>query len=79
MAEPENRLLRPYFTSNLVHGLAFGTTNFYIAPDGEINHELLNLSYNYDVNSGLSISDEPLCDFCCKESSYSSNYACPDS
>ena len=29
------------------------TTKFYIAPYGKINHGLLNLSYNCDVESGL--------------------------
>ena len=43
------------FTSKLVHGLAFGTSKFYIAPYDKINHELLSLSYNYDVKSGLSL------------------------
>ena len=30
--------LRLDFTSKLVHGLAFGTPKFYIAPYGKINH-----------------------------------------
>ena len=33
--------LRPDFTSNLVHGLAFGTPIFYIAPYDKINTDLL--------------------------------------
>ena len=45
--------LRPDFTSNLVHGLAFGTPKFYIAPYGKIKHELVKLSSNCDVKSGL--------------------------
>ena len=36
--------LRPDFTSKLEHGLAFGTSKFYIAP---------YLSCNCDVKSGL--------------------------
>ena len=37
--------LRPDFTSTLVlHGLVFGTPLFYIAPYGNIKHELVNLS-----------------------------------
>ena len=40
-------------TSNLVHGLAFGTPNFYIAPYGKINHRLEYLGYNCDVKSDL--------------------------
>ena len=47
------KTLRPDFTSNLVRGLAFGTPNFYTAPYGKINHELINLSSNCDVKSGL--------------------------
>ena len=46
--------LRPDFTSNLVHVLAFGTPKFYIAPYDKIKHELVNLSSNCDVKSGLS-------------------------
>ena len=42
----------PDFTSKLVHGLAFGTPKFYIAPYDKINHELANLCYIYDVKSG---------------------------
>ena len=45
--------LRPDFMSKLVHGLAFRTPKFYIAPYDEINHALVNLSYNYDMKSGL--------------------------
>ena len=47
--------LRPDFTSKLVHVLAFGTPKFYIAPYDKIKHELVNLSSNCDVKSGLSI------------------------
>ena len=43
------------FTPNLVHGLAFGTTKFYIAPYGKIKHGLGNLSYNCDVKSALKV------------------------
>ena len=39
----------------IVHGLAFGTPKFYIAPYGKINHGLVNLSYNCDVKSGLNV------------------------
>ena len=45
--------LRPDFTSKLVHVLAFGTPKFYIAPYDKIKHELVNLSSNCDVKSGL--------------------------
>ena len=48
--------LRPDFTSNLVHRLAFGTPKFYIAPSGKINHKLVNLSSNCDVKSDLSVN-----------------------
>ena len=41
--------------SKLVHVLAFGTPKFYIAPYDKIKHELVNLSSNCDVKSGLSI------------------------
>ena len=37
--------LRPDFTSNFVHELAFGTQKFYIVPYGKINHRIDNLSY----------------------------------
>ena len=47
--------LRPDFTSKLVHVLAFGTPKFYIAPYDKIKHELVNLSSNCDVKSGLSV------------------------
>ena len=47
--------LRPDFTSKLVHVLAFGTPKFYIAPYDKIKHELVNLSTNCDVKSGLSL------------------------
>ena len=46
--------LRPDFTSKLVHILAFGTPKFYIAPYDKIKHELVNLSSNCNVKSGLS-------------------------
>ena len=39
--------------SKLVHVLAFGTPKFYIAPYDKIKHELVNLSSNCDVKSGL--------------------------
>ena len=45
--------LRPDFTSKLVHVLAFGTPKFYIAPYDKIKHELVSLSSNSDVKSGL--------------------------
>ena len=48
--------LRPDFTSKLVPELAFGTTKFYIAPYDKIKHELVKLSSNCDVKSGLSPS-----------------------
>ena len=48
-----NVILRPDFTSKLVHVLAFGTPKFYIAPYDKIKHELVNLSSNCDVKSGL--------------------------
>ena len=44
------------FTSKLVHVLAFGTPKFYIAPYDRIKHELVNLSSNCDVKSGLSMA-----------------------
>ena len=47
--------LRPDFTLNLVYGLAFGTHKFYIAPYGEINYGLVNLSFNCDVKSGPEV------------------------
>ena len=43
------------FASKLEHGLAFGTPKFYIVPYDKINHALVNLSYNCDVKSGLSL------------------------
>ena len=48
--------LRPDFTSKLVHGLAFGTSKFYIAPYGKIKHGLVSLSSNYDVKSGIRLA-----------------------
>ena len=47
--------LRPDFTSKLVHVLAFGTPKFFIAPYDKIKHELVNLSSNCDVKSGLNV------------------------
>ena len=47
--------LRPDFTSKLVDILAFGTPKFYIAPYDKIKHELVNLSSNCDVKSGLRL------------------------
>ena len=47
--------LRPDFTSKLEHVLAFGTPKFYIAPYDKIKHELVNLSSNCDVKSGLKV------------------------
>ena len=47
--------LRPDFTSNLLHGLAFGTQKICIAPYGKINHGLVNMSSNCGVKSGLRI------------------------
>ena len=46
---------RPDFTSKLVQVLAFGTPKFYIAPYDKIKHELVNLSSNCDVKSGLRV------------------------
>ena len=48
--------LRPDFTSKLVHVLAFGTPKFYIAHYDKIKYKLVNLSFNCDVKSGLSIA-----------------------
>ena len=45
--------LRPDFTSKLVRVLAFVTPKFYIAPYDKIKHELVKLSSNCDVKSGL--------------------------
>ena len=50
--------VRPDFTSKLVHVLVFGTPKFYIAPYDKIKHELVNLSSNCDVKSGLSLVSE---------------------
>ena len=52
--EISSHVLRPNYTSNLVHRLALGTPKFYIALYGKIKHELVNLSSNCDVKSGLS-------------------------
>ena len=52
---PSREGLRPDFTSKLVHVLAFGTPKFYIAPYDKIKHELVNLSSNCDVKSGLNV------------------------
>ena len=46
---------RPDFTSKLVPELAFVTPKFYIAPYDKIKHELVKLSSNRDVKSGLNI------------------------
>ena len=46
--------LRPDYTSKLVRVLAFGTPKFYIALYDKIKHELVNLSSNCDVKSGLN-------------------------
>ena len=46
---------RPDFTSKLVYVLAFGTPKFYIAPYDKIKHELVNLSSDCDVKSGLRV------------------------
>ena len=50
--------LRPDFTSKLVHVLAFATPKFYIAPYDKLKHELVNLSSNCDVKSGLRLKRE---------------------
>ena len=50
--------LRPVFTSKLVHELAFGTPKFYIVPYDKIKHQLVNLSSNCDVKSGLRFQCE---------------------
>ena len=47
--------LRPDFTSKLVHGLAFGTPKFYIAPYYKINRGVVNLSSNFNVKSDLKV------------------------
>ena len=47
------QILRTDFTSKIVHVLAFGTPKFYIAPYDKIKHELVNLSPNCDVKTGL--------------------------
>ena len=49
--------LRPDFTSKLVHVLAFGIPEFYIAPYDKIKHELVKLSSNCDVKSGLRLQN----------------------
>ena len=51
----EKICFRPDFTSKLVHVLAFGTPKFYIAPYDKIKRELVNLSSNCDVKSGLKV------------------------
>ena len=40
---------------NLVHKLAFGTTEFKIALYGKIIHRLVNLRYNCDVKFGHKV------------------------
>ena len=47
--------LRSDFTSKLVHVLAFGIPKFYIAPYDKIKHELINMSSNCDMKSGLRV------------------------
>ena len=42
-------------TSKLEHGLAFGTSKFYIAPYDKINHGLVNLSCNCDMKFGPKV------------------------
>ena len=46
---------RPDFTSNLIHGSAFGTPKLYIAPYDKINHGLVFPSSNCDMKSCLSL------------------------
>ena len=58
LAEVTGTCFRPDFASKLVHGLAFGTPKFYIAPYGKINHGLVNLSCNCDVKSDLTATSE---------------------
>ena len=41
--------------SNLVHRLALGTLKVYIVPYGKVSHQLVNLSYDCDMKSGLSL------------------------
>ena len=45
--------LKTDFTSKLVHELEFGTPKCFIVPYGKTKHELVKLSYNCDVKSGL--------------------------
>ena len=45
--------LRPNFTLNLVHRLAFGTPKFYIVPNGKTDCRFVNLSYKYNLNLGI--------------------------
>ena len=52
--------LRPDFMSKFVHVLAFGTLKFYIAPYDKIIHELVNLSSNCNVKSGLKVGKQEL-------------------
>ena len=59
----KRQTLRPDFTSKLVHVLAFGTPKFYIAPYDKIKHELVNLSSNCDVKSGLSSLSQGFVEF----------------
>ena len=56
--------LRSDFTSKLIHVLAFGTPKFYIAPYDKIKHELVNLSSNCDVKSGLSLKTIYMYKYC---------------
>ena len=42
---------------NLVHGfIAFGTPKVYIASYGKLNHQLVNMSSNCDLRSGLNLT-----------------------
>ena len=45
--------------SKLVHGFAFETPKFYIAPYDMINHGLVNLTCKCDVKSGLRVQKKP--------------------
>ena len=52
--------VRPDFTLNLVPGLAFGTPKFYIVLYDKIKHQLINLTSNRDVKSGLKVKNLPI-------------------
>ena len=43
------------FTSNIVHGLAFGAPKFCITSYHQINHGLVNLSCNCDVKISVEV------------------------